>query len=239
MKEVAPPKLYKYQSCNERTFSNLRKGCLWFSKPESFNDPFDCDINFEIVDVTRENLRLLFGHMRESVQDKMRFDEKYLDNGDINDVFAGDAIKFSLMATSHVKKQWASIGITCLSEKHDDILMWSHYTYGHQGFCLEFDTTYSPFTETGKDTLIRVSYSDLYPPLSLSDILHNKLPPLPKKLLGTKSLHWSGVYFGCKMNESNKAVIASILADSPTRLYQMQRSKDKFKVLPNEIFSAR
>ena len=263
MEETTPIKLYKYQSCNDNTFNNLRKRCLWFSKPESFNDPFDCDINFKIVDVTQENLRLLFGHMRESVQDKVGFDKKYLQDGNINDVFAGDAIKFSLMATIQVKKQWANIGVTCLSEKNDDILMWSHYTYGHQGFCLEFDTSYSPFTEKGKDTLIKVRYSDSYPPLSLSAILHNKLPPLPKHLLGTKSLHWSyeaewrvfsstggfeysynkaaltGVYFGCKMKESDKEIIASILADSPTRLYQMQRSNDKFKVLPNEIFSAR
>ncbi|MBI5952180.1 MAG: DUF2971 domain-containing protein [Chloroflexi bacterium] len=262
MKEVAPPKLYKYQSCNEYSFSNLRKGCLWFSKPQDFNDPFDCDINFEIVDVTQENLNLLFAHLRESAQDKVGFDKVYLRDGKINDVFTENAIKFSLKATNQVKKQWANIGVTCLSENNDDILMWSHYSYGHQGFCLEFDTSYSPFTETGKDNLIKIHYSDSYPPLSLSDILHKELPPLPRNLLATKSSHWSyeaewrlfstlsrieysyekaaltGIYFGCNMKENDKANIASILAGSPTRLHQMHRSNDKFKVISNEIYSA-
>lgn len=32
-----------------------------------------------------------------------------------------------------------SMGVVCLSEHGDDILMWSHYSDGHQGFCLEFD----------------------------------------------------------------------------------------------------
>jgi hypothetical protein len=262
MKEVAPSKLYKYQSCNVQTISNLRKRCLWFSKPEDFNDPFDCDINFEIIDVTQENLNLLFVHMRESAQDKVGFDKKYLSDGKINAVWAEDAIKFSLMATTHVKKLWANIGVTCLTEKNNDILMWSHYTYGHQGFCLEFDASYSPFTERSKESLIRVHYSDSFPPLSLSDLLHDKQPQLPKNLLATKSSHWSyeaewrvfsttsgeysydqaaltGIYFGCKMKENDKATIASAIAGSATRLYQMHRSNDRFKVLPSEIYNVR
>ena len=72
MKDTAPPKLYKYQSCSSYALDNLRKRCLWFSKPESFNDPFDCDINFEIVDVTEENLRLLFEHMRTECVNDLR-----------------------------------------------------------------------------------------------------------------------------------------------------------------------
>lgn len=261
MKEVAPSKLYKYQSCNAQTISNLKERCLWFSKPEDFNDPFDCDINLEIIDVTQENLNLLFFHMRETAQDKVGFDKRYLSDGKVNAVWAEDAIKFALVANTRVKKLWENIGVTCLTEKNDDILMWSHYAYGHQGFCLEFDTSYFPFTETSKDTLIKVHYSDSYPPLSLSDLQPEKLPDLPKKLLATKSSHWSyeaewrvfsaksgeysydqaaltGIYFGCKMKESDKAAISSILAGSPTRLYQMQRSKDKFKVSSNEIYIA-
>ena len=81
MKDTATSKLYKYQSFNGQTISNLIKRCLWFSKPEDFNDPFDCDINFEVIDVTQENLNLLFVHMRETAQDKMGFDKKYLSDG--------------------------------------------------------------------------------------------------------------------------------------------------------------
>jgi len=259
VKESVPAKLYKYQSCNSYSFSNLKKGCLWFSKPEDFNDPFDCDINFEIMDVTQENLRLLFEHMRASVSDKNRFDKKYLlQSGNINKAFTDDVKKFALMGIAEYRKKWMQIGVTCFSEKNDDVLMWSHYANGHQGFCLEFDTTFSPFIETEKDTPIKVHYSNSYPPLSLADILNRNLPPLPKNLFGTKSLHWcyeaewrilssvgnieypykatalTGVYFGCKMKEADKSAIASMLGDSPTQLYQMQRSDTEFNVAPRK-----
>jgi hypothetical protein len=263
MIETTPPKLYKYQSCNQFTFGNLIKRHLWFSKPNNFNDPFDCDINFEIVDITSENLRALYEHMRESVkdQDKRAFDEEFLELGHTNKKFTDYTVKLALMGIEEYKKKWAQTGVACFSEKNDDILMWSHYANGHQGFCLEFDTTLPPFIETEKETSIKVRYSNSYPPLSLTDILNRNLPPLPKNLLGTKSLHWcyeaewrvlsfignieypyrevalTGVYFRCKMKESDKETIAAILADSPTRRYQMQRSNDGFKVLPNEIFS--
>jgi hypothetical protein len=263
MKEITPSKLYKYQSCNDYTFSNLKKRRLWFSKPESFNDPFDCDINFEIVDITQDNLRLLFERIRASAPDKNGLDKKYLLSGRINQTFMNYVIQFSLMGIAEYKKKWAQIGVACFSEIKDNILMWSHYANGHQGFCLEFDTTFSPFIETEKETPIKVHYSNSYPPLSLLNILNSNLPPLPKTLLGTKSLHWcyeaewrvlsfigdieypykevalTGVYFGCRMKESDKSNIATILADSPTRLYQMQKSNAEFRITPKEIYYAR
>src|SRR5215471_4778417 len=116
MTETVPLKLYKYQACNEYAFGNLKKRCLWFSKPEEFNDPFDCDINFEITDVTEENLKLLFEHMRASAENKNGFDQKYLQGKSINKTFKEDVVKFSLMATTVIKNKWSSVGVACLSE---------------------------------------------------------------------------------------------------------------------------
>jgi hypothetical protein len=258
VKESTPLKLYKYQPCNDYTFNNLRKRCLWFSKPETFNDPFDCDINFEIVNLTPENLKLLYEHMRASLQDKKAFDNKFLESEHTNEGFREYARKLASMGIEEYKKKWVQKGVACFSEKNDDILMWSHYANAHQGFCLEFDTTFSPFIE---DTSVKVQYSNSYPPLNLTDILNRNLPPLPKNLFGTKSSHWSyeaewrvlsskgdieypyneaaltGVYFGCKIKEDDKRIIASILAHSRTRLYQMQRSNAEFRVEPKEILS--
>lgn len=257
-----PSKLYKYQPCESYALNNLREKQIWFSKPESFNDPFDSDINFALADITDKNLKPLFDSCRESAPDKNAFDSKYIQGGKINDKFRDDIVSFTIQATEQVKQnQWKQKGIACFSEENDNLLMWSHYARGHQGFCLEFDTSFSPFKSIKTQNLLKVSYpeTNLYPPLSIKDIPHN-LPSLVKTQLGTKSFHWhyenewrifasignksysfekaalAGVYLGCRMKDEDKNTIATILADSPTRLYQMERSKTEFKVVAKEIY---
>ena len=53
------------------------------------------------------------------------------------------------------------LGILCLSERRDDILMWSHYASSHCGVCLEFDTKRMPFEKAGA-----VNYCEKYPVLN-------------------------------------------------------------------------
>jgi len=60
-----PARLYKYQPVYEdpdKNYSlrNLREQKLWVSMPESFNDPFDCSINFDIIDAKDEKIQFLF-----------------------------------------------------------------------------------------------------------------------------------------------------------------------------------
>ncbi len=38
--------LYKYYAYNENSLAVLINKKIWVAKPESFNDPFDCDIDF-------------------------------------------------------------------------------------------------------------------------------------------------------------------------------------------------
>lgn len=37
------------------------------------------------------------------------------------------------------------IGVLCLTEQKDNLLMWSHYADSHRGFCVKFDTSDSYF----------------------------------------------------------------------------------------------
>src|SRR5262249_3461497 len=55
------------------------------------------------------------------------------------------------------------IGLCCLTEQCNNILMWSHYADNHKGYCVEFEAT--------DHTLVfgraqRVSYSDVYPEIN-------------------------------------------------------------------------
>ncbi len=263
MKAPLPSKLYKYQSCNENARNNLRGRSIWFSKPESFNDPFDCNVNFPLGDITEESLELLFTSLREKSPNNKDFDRIYHSDGKVTKLFKEHAIESFRKAASKLGDIFASLGVVCFAEKNDDILMWSHYAASHKGFCLEFDTTKFPFTSTNNldqnVVLERVSYSNSLPLVSLEDIKPNHLPVLSRKLLSVKSLHWSyekewrlfsnpgdvahpydnaaltGIYLGCKIEDDNKKIIRSILQGTSTSIYEMEKSKTEFKIAPREV----
>lgn len=82
-----------------------------------------------------------------------------------------------------------SIGIFCLSEKCDDLLMWAHYADSHKGFVVEFDSDSSFFhRKIGiKDSLReirKVYYSEARPAITLSQATD-------EDVFLTKSSHWS------------------------------------------------
>ena len=240
---IIPPKIYKFQSCNDYSLCNLQQQCIWFSRPETFNDPYDCDINFKIIDSTDANLR--------SMLSRMRID-RFVNND--------EAIEMARKATEDIKKKkWANIRVACFTEEYKNILMWSHYANFHKGFCLEFSTDFYPFKPFKTQTMLKISYSAEYPSLSIKDIPH-KLPSLPKRLLGTKYSDWeyenewrifstepkyfydkpalTGVYFGQKMSDENKHKIMSILANSSTVFFEMRRSDSEFALYAKEISRA-
>jgi len=43
---MAYPPLHKFRAINDRLFSSLREGTVYFSSPAALNDPFDCQILF-------------------------------------------------------------------------------------------------------------------------------------------------------------------------------------------------
>ena len=72
--------------------------------------------------------------------------------------------------------------VTCLSEKMDSPLMWSHYANKHFGFCLEYDFTHTmvkryPDLNMAKIMLLPVIYSEKRP--LLSRVLTNSKIMLP------------------------------------------------------------
>jgi hypothetical protein len=81
------------------------------------------------------------------------------------------------------------IGMLCLSERQDDILMWAHYTNSHEGYVIEFDPDHAFFNCKVSDIdelrhLRRVHYSDQRPDLSVESATK-------MRAFLTKSSHWS------------------------------------------------
>jgi hypothetical protein len=53
--------------------------------------------------------------------------------------------------------------VLCLCETQTNPRLWAHYSDGHRGFCLEFDSTLKPFSHA-----LRVRYTKDYPKLDIN-----------------------------------------------------------------------
>ena len=123
----APVFLYKYYSDKQEKIDSVREKKMWYSAPCNFNDVFDCDIS---IDETR-----IFNSLLQMVPDKrgvrpgsqMWRQLKKIMNKEIH----------SLRDTFEYMK--TTMGISCLSESYDSLLMWAHYANIHRGMCVEYE----------------------------------------------------------------------------------------------------
>ena len=251
MNPTIPPKLYKYQPYNVQTLDNLKNRQIWFSKPVRFNDPFDCHINYNVKLMTDKDWNKVFTFLKrlwleEKDVQKKEAKAEYFNNDVPSDLFKSQFAKHAKsIIEDEIEGRFRQSGIACFSGKANDILMWSHYTDGHRGFCLEFDTRYLPFSKA-----IPVKYSKTLPSIEGKDLSDEILMGLAI----TKAKGWSyedewrifldkgdkeyvidfnaltGVIFGCAMPKIHREVISLILHGSPTRLYEMEKSETKFEV---------
>jgi Protein of unknown function (DUF2971) len=250
-----PPRLYKYQPFNARTLENLANRQIWFNAPSRFNDPFDCALPFfDPSRLTDADYLRAYQHQKERMPTTPRLDAKLCPNGVPSQEFR-DLIVRSVTDVFETQRKTLleDRGVTCFSAKPLDITMWSHYADGHRGFSLEFDTS----TEPWRSTTFRVRYADAFPYVNPIDVLINPIPDDPENDLLiasvlTKAACWqyeeewramhmepnkrfgydfrilTGIYFGAAMPTAHKGILSSVLRDSPTQLYQVQRDEKGF-----------
>lgn len=77
-------------------------------------------------------------------------------------------------SVSTARQDSMKLGVFCLSETNDNILMWSHYAGGHRGFCIEFER--SETNELGGDSCVPVIYpeDDAVPIFKLEELAERK-----------------------------------------------------------------
>jgi hypothetical protein len=154
--------------------------------------------------------------------------------------------------------------VLCLSEKQDDILMWSHYADKHKGFVLQFDKSRIDSWRYCSPVI----YQGQYPTFKEFIPLIHRLD-LHKLFLLRKSKHWdyehewrviidlgdefnneerrkikfpenvmTGVIFGCQMQDLDRGRIRLWLKDKMEniKLYQAVKKEDEFalKIEPIE-----
>jgi hypothetical protein len=189
LRGMIPARLFQYRRFVEAHFVDLlRTGRVKLSRPDAFNDPWDCRVHYRAPnhpdEIKRVVAELTEWHRKHypaisEAERKLRADE-----------FISDPKKLEAAIAENERYHYAAIcdqyRVYCLTEKPNSPLMWAHYACSHTGVCLEFDTKRAPFTEafppfTGG--LLKVDYRTTYPSY---DIVSGGY-----RALFTKSVDWS------------------------------------------------
>ena len=166
-----PRYVYKYKPLNKFTERIFKDSNIWFAKPNTLNDPFDCQIVTK-NDNTKEEI-LAFLKKRNHI-DLI----KNLNNG----LFTEDLWNQNIneVINTFINK----CGISCFAGSNDNILMWSHYTNSHKGICIKFDI----LEDLNFFMLpLQVKYSELYPEYNH---IREDRTMLIEKLFQTKAKCW-------------------------------------------------
>ena len=136
MKRPPEETLYQYRPPEGRAFANLREHQWYFQSPLKFNDPYDCGI----VPVIKGEF---------TVKQYIRFCKKNPELGLPPTREGRD--KFVREYNKNPKERWdelrGQVGVSCFSERKDNLRMWSYYSNGGKGFCLQFNTEDEAFKD--------------------------------------------------------------------------------------------
>ncbi|USZ48452.1 DUF2971 domain-containing protein [Halomonas sp. DN3] len=146
-----PKLLYKYRTIDQAK-KILDDFSFWFATPDTFNDPFDCGLS-ENQAPTLDDARKHFKRLNVS-NDRIE---------QLIELYKRKPEKLVELVKNAKEKSIYSKGVLSLSEKYDDILMWSHYSQYHQGvvFGLAMEADLGFFV-----TPIRIDYKDSYEELN-------------------------------------------------------------------------
>lgn len=134
--ENIPNPLYKYYSFHEERDPTRLNGCLFFSSPIDFNDPYDCQT--DVCNNTRDILNKGGVYTMKWLHGKLI--ELGFPDEEIGELAIGLRDGNMDIANQVHLRQIEKLGVLCLTNTDTSITMWAYYT-NHQGYCLQYDTT--------------------------------------------------------------------------------------------------
>lgn len=259
--KTLPPSLYKYQRISDLSLASLADASVWASIPRDFNDPFDCALQVCPAKLSPEILADLrardLGLISEIESDMASAGLADTDIAERIEHTYRSAIEDAFTrACAEVLGAW---GVVCLCERHDDILMWSHYTDGHRGMCLEFDTKEEPFSWSRP-----VSYVPRAPEVDPRLVLDHATSArtVLDPLILSKYEAWQyerewrivmrrgagpvkyypralrAVYFGAATAASQRSQVIQALSGRDVRFFLMERDARGFGLTPRQVSDA-
>lgn len=253
---MAIDRLYKFGSLNEYSETLFCGSSIWQPAPSSLNDPFECSPSFAFTHEPEKIMAQLVRAIRKQ-------NPSLTHNSAVADATTiylkgrhRDPQTWLDLKQDLIRKYRSELGLYCLTERRDSILMWSHYAADHTGYCLEFEATdYTPVFGAAQ----QVSYSKSYPEI---DFYNTPEEERLKLSLLTKFEDWSyerewriidhkngpgcrqyppellkSVTLGLRMKDEPKAQIQSWLKKrpSPVRVFQAVQSESRFELTFEEI----
>ncbi len=242
-----PSFFYKYYQINkenkvfiERIFTHNE---LYFPSPKQFNDPFDSR-NPVSYEGTISEWEKYLGDRIDKYIPNLTTEQRQIKIKELAKKALNESI-FDDLPNSYID----AMGVFCMTEKNDNILMWSHYANSHKGICLEFQSiSTNPFFIIAQ----KMNYESKY---SKPNMLRSRNEEKMQATLLTKSKDWeyekewriinhdngpgvynfpaellTGVIFGCSIEEEDKNLIKNLsLSRNPKpKIYQAKKKKNNF-----------
>jgi len=230
----------------------LKESKYYFAPVHTFNDPLDCAVEplYELPSIEKiiENqAKVLQDNDGISLQEALRKSQI------IRKIPIPELEKLLQRLRDDIQNMLrVELGILSLSEKNDNILMWSHYADYHKGFCIEFKRSQTNPLRVSQP----VQYVKEYPCFNYFDDLPGNIAT---KIILTKADSWSyeaewrgiqkansevpyaddmitGIIFGLNMPEDHKNEIYQIVKDKKhIKFYQVELMPRKFKLATTQI----
>jgi len=154
-KSLFPKSLFKFRSLTRNSINNIEENTLWFDNPLNMNDPYDCRFMWDnFLDryfISAEEFKAIYENAPEQLDEELYKDilnhdisyRELLSRIKIDGKFVRGLIsEFSKLHEKMVRdflEKFNDVHFCSLAEKFDSILMWTHYSDNHTGFCLEYD----------------------------------------------------------------------------------------------------
>jgi hypothetical protein len=193
--EYVPSVLFRFLSF-QRAKEILTSSSIYLCAPSAFNDPFDCRLR-PSFEGSRDEFRsvgaLLAKQMHPGISRTKRKQMVRGARSKLNWEF------FESIYSAWEQEMLNNSGMVCLTERSDDILMWSHYGDNHAGVCLGFTYTIG---EGLIGRAVPIRYLDAFPDFSFVKTLsgtHARSPAEQTEALVrfgtvvflTKASHWA------------------------------------------------
>ena len=250
-----PKTIYKYESFSAQSLRNLKAQSVYFGSPLAFNDPYDCALKAGVThpsDGALEDLRAAYA-VRPDVPPDIQILFAQSSVAYLREIVMRNALQ---ILDKHAEEFLRERGVTCFSERNNDLLMWSHYGGRYKGFCLGFSTDYEPFSK-----LQKVEYTEEMPKIDAVEALMHDSFDQVLDLFCTKSKSWAyekewrclhkkagtlftykaealeSVYFGPDIDLESIEIICLILSgqNNSVRFWRGRRSNDRFEVAFEEF----
>lgn len=133
--------LYKFKSFDtDGYYKEILNNILYFPSPNQLNDPFDCKIPTRYDLLSKNEYFKKAVNLEISLNPQLKRREIRKNAFEIAKKFRRENKKYPEQVIRRLANYVDNtLGIFSLSEKKDNILLWSHYADCHKGFCVEFD----------------------------------------------------------------------------------------------------